>query len=77
MAKYNIADCVKFEFADNDAGHSEWLWMIVDFCNEDAGVIFGRLDSVPVVMTHLRLGQEIAVSFENVGDVLSHPKVST
>jgi hypothetical protein len=34
------------------------------------------LDNVPIVITHLRLGQEIAVSFDNVRDVLSHPKVS-
>jgi len=76
MAKYNHGDCVKFECAETDAGYCEWLWMIVDFCNDDTSVIFGRLDSVPIVITQLRLGQGIAVSFENVRDVLSHSKIS-
>jgi hypothetical protein len=71
MGKYNRGDYVKFELADTACNKSEWLWMIVDFCDDEAALIFGRLDSVPVVTMNLRIGQEIAVSFENVRDVLN------
>jgi hypothetical protein len=72
MAKYNTGDYVKFELTETACSYSEWLWLIVDFCDDEAGLIFGRLDSVPVVTTHLRIGQELAVSFENVRDVIKH-----
>jgi hypothetical protein len=29
-------------------------------------IVFGKLDSQPVVVTDMRVGQELAVSYENV-----------
>lgn len=71
MAKYNRGEYVKFELAETGSGQSEWLWMIVESCDDEAGVIFGTLDSMPIVSTQLRVGQQIAVSFDNVRDVLN------
>ena len=71
MAKYSRGEYVKFELGETGSGQSEWLWMTVEFCDDEAGVIFGRLDSVPVVSTQLRVGQEIAVSFDNVRDAVN------
>ena len=71
MVKYNRGDYVKFELVETGTGQSEWLWMIVEFCDDQASVLFGKLDSVPVFSTQLRVGQEIAVSLDNVRDVLN------
>jgi hypothetical protein len=70
MARYNSGDYVKFELAKTACDQSEWLWMIVDFSDDEAGMIFGKLDSIPVGSTQLRVGQYIAVSFDNIRDVL-------
>ena len=40
--------------------------VVVDSCDDEAGVIFGKLDNEPVVGTGLRLGDELAVSYEKV-----------
>jgi hypothetical protein len=33
------------------------MWVQVDDCDDEQGLIFGRLDSEPVVNTVLRVGQ--------------------
>ena len=35
-------------------------------CSPYGEVVFGRLDSQPVVMTDMQLGQELAVSYGNI-----------
>jgi hypothetical protein len=40
----------------------------VDSDDPDHRVVFGTLESDPVVMTDLRLGQELAVSYDNIKD---------
>lgn len=62
-------DYVKFEIKNDATGESEWMWLKVDRCDDSKRVVFGRLDSEPVVFTKdLKLGQQIAVSFDNVRD---------
>jgi uncharacterized protein YegJ (DUF2314 family) len=66
MPRFQPGDYVKPEFKDEDTGESEWMWVVVDSCDDDEGVLFGRLDSEPVVGTGLRLGDELAVSYDKV-----------
>jgi hypothetical protein len=45
------------------------MWLKVETVDPNKRVLFGRLDSKPVVFTkELKLGQEIAVSFDNIRD---------
>jgi uncharacterized protein YegJ (DUF2314 family) len=71
MPRFQPGDYVKAEFKDEETGESEWMWVVVDSCDDEAGVLFGRLDNEPVVGTGLRLGDELAVSY---GKVVEHMK---
>jgi len=73
MAKYQPGDCVKAEFKDEATGESEWMWVVVDSCDDEEGILFGRLDNEPVASTGLRLGDELAVSY---GKVVEHRRAS-
>jgi hypothetical protein len=67
MAKYQAGDYVKAEFTDDATGESEWMWVEVESCDDERRVLYGRLDNAPVVHSErLRLGSEIAVSYDNV-----------
>ena len=67
MPKYEAGDFVKFEMKDERTGGSEWMWLVVDRDDAIERVVFGRLDSQPVVFdSELRLGQELAVSYDNI-----------
>ena len=62
-------DYVKFEIKDEQSGQSEWLWLRVDRRDELNRLVFGWLDSEPVLITAaLKLGQRMAVSYDNVRD---------
>lgn len=47
-------------------GENEWMWVRVDHADDVERIVFGRLDSEPVVNKDLRLGMELAVSYDNV-----------
>lgn len=65
--KFEPGDYVKFEVRDNETGESEWMWLRIEDCDEEKKVILGTLDSQPVVFTAtLKLGQHLAVSYDNV-----------
>ena len=69
MATYEAGDYVKAEFTDEATGGSEWLWLRVERCDDANRLVFGKLDSQPVVFPgELKLGQELAVSFDNIRD---------
>jgi hypothetical protein len=56
-------DYVKFEAKNEATGESEWMWLRVDSCDESNKLVFGLLDSRPVVFpSDLRLGQRMAVT---------------
>jgi hypothetical protein len=66
---YRVGDHVKFEVRDEKTGASEWMWLKVERVDEAARVVFGRLDSRPLIFDKtMRLGQELAVSFDNIRD---------
>jgi uncharacterized protein YegJ (DUF2314 family) len=66
MPRFQPGDYVKPEFMGEDPGESEWMWVVVDSCDDEERVLFGRLDNQPVVGTGLRLGDELAVSYDKV-----------
>ncbi len=67
MPSYEAGDYVKVEMADEAHGESEWLWVRAERCDEESRVLFGRVDSQPVVFANeLSLGQEVAVSFDKI-----------
>lgn len=64
---FEPGDHVKFEVRDEKTGESEWMWLRVDYSDESNKLVFGWLDSQPVVMTNdLKLGQHLTISYENI-----------
>ena len=66
MGRYSKGEHVKFEVVNEQSGENEWMWLLVDRSDDDSQVVFGSLDSQPVVMTDMQLGQELAVSYGNI-----------
>lgn len=75
MAKYEPGDYVKVEFRDNENRESEWMWVHVDSCDDENRLVFGQLDSIPVLDYggKVRLGSQLAVSYDNIRE---HKKAS-
>jgi Uncharacterized protein conserved in bacteria (DUF2314) len=63
---YDVGDYLKVEFRDEQSGESEWMWVHVTSDDPASKVVFGTLDSQPIVITELHLGQQLAVSYANV-----------
>jgi len=68
MGRYATGDHVKFEAVDDRSGESEWMWLLVESSDDESGIAVGKLDSQPIVVTDMKLGQEIAVSYDKVRD---------
>lgn len=68
MGKYAKGDHVKIEVVSEGSGESEWMWLLVDSCDDGGRLVFGRLDSEPIVAPDMHLGQELAVSYDNIRD---------
>ena len=66
MGRYAKGDHVKIEVVNEESGESEWMWLLVEHCDDVERVVFGQLDSDPIVITDMHLGQELAVSYDNV-----------
>jgi uncharacterized protein YegJ (DUF2314 family) len=64
MGKYPKGDYVKAEFTDDVTGESEWMWVSVDSSDDEERIVYGRLDNEPLVFRKLRIGQEIALSYD-------------
>jgi uncharacterized protein YegJ (DUF2314 family) len=73
MARYQKGDHVKFEVTHEQSGDSEWIWLLVDESNDEQQVVFGQLDSEPVVATNMKRGQQLAVGY---GQVREHRRPS-
>lgn len=65
---YAKGDYVKVEFRDEQSGEVEWMWVKVESDDPAFRIVFGALDSEPIVCTDLRLGQQLAVSYDNIRD---------
>lgn len=66
MGRYNKGEHVKIEVVNDQSGESEWMWLLVDHSDDDRRLVFGKLDSEPIVISDMRLGQELAVSYDNI-----------
>jgi hypothetical protein len=68
MAAYETGDFVKEEFRNDQTAESDWMWVRVDSCDDAKRLVFGRLDTMPLLdySGKLRLDSEIAVSFDNI-----------
>jgi hypothetical protein len=73
MGRYQEGDHVKFEVKDERSGEVEWIWLLVDHSDDEQQLVFGQLDSEPVVATDMKRGQPLAVSYQQVRD---HKKLS-
>ena len=74
MAQYEPGDYIKVAFSDEKSGESEWMWVKVQHADDELRVILGQLDSEPIVLTDLRLGMELAVSYDKICE---HMKASS
>jgi hypothetical protein len=70
MPKFQPGDFVKVELKDETTEESEWMWICVDSTDDEKRLVFGRLDSAPVLHHNgkLEVGSELAVSFDWIGD---------
>jgi uncharacterized protein YegJ (DUF2314 family) len=65
---YKRGDHVKVESADENSIESEWMWLRVDHSDDENKLVFGSLDSKPVINTNLKVGQRLAVSYDKIRD---------
>ena len=68
MGRYQKGEHVKIEVIEDRSGVSEWVWLLVQHSDDEQRLVFGELDSEPVVTRDLRRGQELAVSYDQVRD---------
>lgn len=68
MSVYESGDFVKVEFKDGQSGDNEWMWVRVEYSDDAKRLVFGRLDSQPLLHHggNLKVGSQLAVSYENV-----------
>jgi hypothetical protein len=68
MGTYQKGDHVKIEVIHEQSGEAEWMWLLVDRGEDEQQLVFGQLDSEPVVATDMKRGQHLAVSYQQVRD---------
>ena len=68
MSTYKSGDHVKVEFIDQESGQSEWMWVEVEYADDEHGLVFGRLDALPILSSPVKLGQQLAVSYSEILD---------
>jgi len=67
MPRYRADDRIRAEFKDDRTGESEGLWIKVDDCDDRDRLVFGWLESDPVVFAgRLKRGDHLGVSFKDV-----------
>ena len=68
MAKYEQGDYVKVEFADDNTGIGEWMWVRVEVCDDNKKQIIGRLDNEPLndYEGKLEPGKQLIVNYAQI-----------
>jgi hypothetical protein len=61
-------DHLKVEFEGEEGMPGEWMWVIIDHCDDGKRLVFGTLDNEPVndYGGRVKLGSQLAVSYDNV-----------
>jgi hypothetical protein len=65
-SRYKAGDFVQVEVVDEATEESELLWVKVSDSDDERRVVFGKLDTKPIVHTNMRLGMELAVSYNYI-----------
>jgi uncharacterized protein YegJ (DUF2314 family) len=74
LVRFEQGDYVKFEIKDEKTGETEWMWLRIDYYDEPNAIVFGWLDSQPVIFaSDFTLGQHLAVSCDNIRE---HKKIT-
>ena len=68
MGMYQKGDHVKIEVTNEQSRESEWMWLLVDNSDDERRIVFGQLDSEPIVTIDMKRGQSFAVSYDKVRD---------
>ena len=65
---YQPGDHIKVEFEAENGMPGEWMWVIVQSRDDKKRIVYGTLDNEPVneYGGKLRLGSELAISYEKV-----------
>ena len=68
VPKYQQGDYVKVEFPDETTGIGEWMWVRVDHCDDEKGLVFGTLDNEPLneYGKNVKLGSQLAISYSRI-----------
>lgn len=68
MGRYKKGEHVKVEVVNEGTGEIELMWLFVEYSDNAQRIVFGVVDSEPIVNTDLKLGQHLAVSYDNIRD---------
>jgi uncharacterized protein YegJ (DUF2314 family) len=68
MGMYKPGDHVKIEVKGEQFGIGEWMWLLVEDSDDDRRLVFGQLDNEPINNPDMRLGQQLAVSYDKIRD---------
>jgi uncharacterized protein YegJ (DUF2314 family) len=68
MGKYKNGDHFKVEMTDVHFPVGEWMWMLVEYSDDEKQFVFGRLDNEPITATDVKLGQQLAVHYDKIRD---------
>jgi len=74
MPNFQPGDHVKVEFSGSDSDQREWMWVEVDYVDNAAQILFGRLDNQPLVNSTLYLGEMLAIAYSKVLDHRKFPQ---
>lgn len=68
MPTYEVGDFVKAEFMDERTLESEWMWILVDSCDDANRLLFGQLESAPLLEhgRNLGPGSRLAITFDKI-----------
>jgi hypothetical protein len=42
------------------------MWLDVEYSDDESRLVFGRLDSQPAVIPRVKLGQQLAISYDKI-----------
>jgi hypothetical protein len=59
-------DFVKAVFRNEATGEAERMWVRVEHVDDESRLVFGKLDSQPLVNAELRLGMELAIAYDAI-----------
>ena len=70
MGTYKKDDSVKIEVVNEATKERQWMWLLVESSDDKQRIVFGTLDSEPIVNTDLRLGMKLAVTYAHIREHL-------